>query len=365
MKITASRFLAFSWSLAVLALGASPLARANERTAPRAKLLSEGYVPVGNIKAADPAFPYSAHSLPWPIEFQDDSHTLGNVMAQYQPFGKPYFHGGIDIRTVGGKMTRTPVAGRLEAGHYSYSTNDDGSMEKFWKPWPQQGDSTYFEVAVVTDDGFRFEFHHINRSTLPRKIVDMLNAGGGRVEVGTEVGAAISWMGQDYDHIHYNIVAPSGVRINPEHASALLTDTMAPEISDAAVVSANGTVSSFGTGRLSEVPSAIVVAVQDHLDHNVYDHPPTFARLTFANGMQSSWDFTEKLTRADGSFPPLWDFFVNSVRIPGGRRLATTGGYGTGVSVIRLSVPAGAKGAFVLELGDQAGNVSRLTGSTP
>ena len=341
-------------------------AHADERVGTRAQLLKEGYTPVRVDKLAkDPAFPYGAHSLPWPIEFQDATHTLGNIMAQYQPFGKPYYHGGIDVRTRGGRSVHSPVEGKLEAGHYSYVTNDDGSMDKMWKAWPQQGESTYFEVAVVTDDGFRFEFHHVNRSTLPGPIVDMLNAGGGRVKVGMELGSAITWQGEDYDHIHYNIVTPAGVRLNPEFESTLLLDTMKPEVSDVIALLPSGKSVAFGGGVFNEAPTEFNLAVQDHQDGNIYDHPPTVAQITFANGVTSGWDFHEKLLGSDGKFPPLWDFFVERMRTPDGRRLATTGGYGTGVSVVRLKVPAGAHGKFTIQIADQAGNATTFNGSVP
>ncbi len=364
MKLTLAAYLGLFASFA-LQLGPSP-AHADERVRSREQLRREGYKPVVVDKLAkDPVFPYSAHSLSWPIEFQDATHTLGNIMAQYQPFGKPYYHGGIDVRTRGGKSVHAPVAGKLEAGHYSYVTNDDGSMDKMWKAWPQQGESTYFEVAVVTDEGFRFEFHHVNRSTLPGPIVAMLNAGGGRVTVGMELGSAIDWVGQDYDHIHYNIVTPSGVRLNPEFESTLLMDTMAPEISDVVAVFQNGKTQAFGGGVFNEVPTEFNLAVQDHQNGNVYDHPPTIVKIQFDNGVDAGWDFHEKLLDVDGKFPPLWDFFVQRVKTPDGRRLSTSGGYGTGVSVVRLKVPPSAHGKFIILVKDQADNTTTFHGSVP
>ena len=42
---------------------------------------------------------------------------------------------------------------------------------------------------------------------------------------------------------------------------------------------------------------------------------------------------------------------------------STEGGYGTGASLIRLKVPAAARGGFTIEVGDIAGNVSTLHGT--
>ena len=122
-------------------------------------------------------------------------------------------------------------------------------------PWPREGDDLYFEVAVVADSGVRYEFHHVDRASLPVGIATLLNAGGGRVEAGTLLGHAITWPDGDYHHIHYNLVLPSGTRINPEFVSPLLADHRAPEIADA------GTACTVArTGRHGALPPAGVPA---------------------------------------------------------------------------------------------------------
>jgi len=37
---------------------------------------------------------------------------------------------------------------------------------KYWDPWPNAGSSTYVEVAVITDDNYRFEFQHMDETRL-------------------------------------------------------------------------------------------------------------------------------------------------------------------------------------------------------
>ncbi|HEY8280171.1 MAG TPA: hypothetical protein VIH99_11140 [Bdellovibrionota bacterium] len=283
-------------------------------------------------------------------------------MAEFQPFGAPYFHGGCDMRTVSGADLFAPVSGMLEAGHYSYSTNTDGSMTKYWMPWPEQGDETYFEVAVVGDDGNRYELHHVDRSTLPTEIVNRLNAGGGRIEAGALLGHVIYWPGGGYHHTHYNIVLPSGRRVNPEYASPLLPDHLAPELLGLYAIMPDGAVRDFASGTFRSAPSEFIVDVQDKLDSSVYTHPPTFLRLKFASGQETGWDFRTTLSRSDGAFPPLWDFFYNRLRAPDGSSRYTNGGYGTGYSLIRLKIPQGATGAFTIEVGDIAGNITQRSG---
>ncbi|MFI5361126.1 MAG: hypothetical protein ACHQ49_04075 [Elusimicrobiota bacterium] len=336
-------------------------ARADERIRPAAVLLAEGYKPAATLSAAGSSALPPGHALPWPVRFQDAEHTLGNVMAQFQPFGSPYYHGGDDLRVDAGADVLSPVDGKLEAGHYSYSAHPDGSLEKFWKPWPEDGDPTYFEVAVVADGGIRYEFHHVNRGTLPPEIVAKLDAGGGRAAKGELLGHAVEFPMAGYNHVHYNIVLPDGRRVNPEFASALLPDKIPPTILHAFAVGSNGDAKDFAGGAVNPPVKEFVLHVVDKQDANVYEHPPAYALLKFDRGGQTLWDFRETLTDAHRAFPPLWDFFAESIRSPSGA-FETEGGYGTGASLIRLQVPAGASGGFTLEVGDIAGNVSTMRG---
>ncbi len=276
-------------------------------------------------------------------------------MAQYQPYGGAYWHGGTDLRVKAGAEVRSPTRGRVEAGHYSYELNEDGSMQKYWKPWPQQGSDTYFEVAVITDDGTRYEFHHVNRTTLPAQIIRLVEAGG-EVQAGDLLGYAIRWSDGEYHHIHYNVVAPNGIRINPEYTSTSIPDEVAPKINSIHAVMPVGNSVIFGTGEFVSAPSEFVVDVVDYLGTNIYQHPPQKARLVFDSGEETIWDFTKTLRVSGNMSPHIWEFFKESLRTPGGTVLNTTGGYGMGRTLVRLKVPAGAAGPFRIELSDQAGN---------
>lgn len=349
-------------TLALVALFLSSLpALANENVLPREELLRQGYRPLPKGARRLDSLP-AAHALPWPAAFEDAAHSVGNSMAEFQPFGSPYFHGGVDIRTAADAELRAPVAGRLEAGHYGYNQLPDGSLEKLWKPWPQQGDFYYFEVAVVAGDGTRYELHHVNRRSLPAEIVALLNAGGGRVEAGTLLARVIPWPDGVYHHTHYNIILPSGKRVNPEFASTLVPDSLAPELLGLFAIGARNQVLDFGNGSLPAGTKEIIADVRDLQDGNVYEHPPVLARLRFASGEETAWDFRETLAGADGLHPPLWDVFLERLRTPGGGYRETEGGYGTGHSLIRLKVPSGAHGPFTLELGDIAGNITSRQG---
>lgn len=351
MLFTLPRMKPLLGSLTVLAILLSLPSYADEDIRPRSELLSEGFEPVQHEPPRGaPTHPYAPHSLPWPVAFADADHTMGNVMAQFQPFDDPpYFHGGIDIRVVTSAPVQAPVSGWLEAGHYSYATRPDGSMEKYWKPWPQTGNATYFEVAIVSAEGIRFELHHMNRSRLPADIVAKLNQGRTWIEAGTVLGYAVPFS-YDYNHIHYNVVLPDGIRLNPEFLSPLVPDTEAPHIL---------------ASRVDLQAGEIVIATYDSLGRGPYQHPPTAGQLRFeTSGLQSGWDFTEALVDGLGQFPNLpGHFHIDSLTFPNGETYATEGGYGDGISLIRLPIPTGARGAYRIEVRDAAGNRTEVKGS--
>ena len=308
---------------------------------------------------------WAPHSLAWPVTFEDPQHTIGNSMAEFQSYGSgPYFHGGCDLRVAARAKVTSPVSGRIEAGHYGYSNQTDGSMKKWWKPWPASGDATYFEIAVITEDGYRFEFHHMDKKKIAPEVLKLLQAGNaaGIIQAGSLIGDTIPWGDGVYHHAHYNIITPSGVRLNPEFYSELIEDEVAPEIRRVLALSGEK-IADFGNGSFKQPPDAFVIATTDRLGETVYDHPPVYVAFTAANGTFSAWDFRERLVAPNGQFPGIWNFFVESIRTPDGKRLATEGGYGKGVSVIRLPVPKGARGPFTIEVSDVAGQSTQLTGT--
>lgn len=302
--------------------------------------------------------------LPWPVTFENNQHNLGNNMIQFQSYGgsDSYFHGGCDLRTAAQADIRTPVAGKLDAGHYGYEVQPDGSMKKFWTPYPQHGDDMYFEVSVITDDGLRYEFHHVDRNTLPSAIKQKLDHGNARVEAGEIVGHVHNWPitaidGSYYHHTHYNIIAADGTRINPESVSWALADTSAPEIHGVYAVSSKGVVTELSNGGKapSPLPAEIIVAATDKNDPNVYTHPPTVVELKSADGKSSGWNFKHTLLDQNGKFPNIHEVFKDSLVLPNGDRLETEGDYENNFFLVRLVVPAQAQLPFEIRIEDSAG----------
>jgi hypothetical protein len=302
--------------------------------------------------------------LAWPVEFADAQHSIGNSMLEFQSYGQgPYFHGGCDLRVAARAPLKTPIDGRIEAGHYGYSNNPDGSMKKHWKPWPASGDSTYFEIAVITNDGYRFEFHHMDEKHIAPEVLKILKSGDtdALVAAGSYLGDTLAWPGGDYHHTHYNIITPSGVRLNPEYYSTGLEDGVPPVIRR--VLASQGTsVTEFGDGEFPQAPDFFAIATNDRMGGNIYDHPPVYAAFSPEQGEGFAWDFRERLTAPNGAFPGIWSFFIESIRAPNGERLRTEGGYGTGLSVIRLPVPQSARGRFTIEVADVSGEATAVHG---
>lgn len=324
--------------------------------------LAKGYQPVPPASLAAEFTPPQT-KLPWPVKFQDEQNTVANSMAQYQPFGDPYFHGGCDLRVAPRERVLATVTGKIEAGHYGYTKREDGSLQKFWRPWPQNGDSLYFEVAIIDAGGIRHEYHHMDRSTLPPEIQGLLDRGGGEVAAGTYLGNTIYWPGGGYHHIHHNMIAPGDLRLNPEFYSEKILDTEPPQVFHLYAISPTGAVN-FAEGNFLFRPTEFIVHSSDRKNASVYENPPVFVGVTFQNGASFQWDFRERLWQGD-RFPVLREFFQLSLRTPEGKILRTEGGYGTGKSLIRLPVPQDGSGPFVIRVEDMAGNFREFHGSMP
>lgn len=304
-----------------------------------------------------------AHSIPWPVAFASDTKTIANSMAQYQPFGDPYFHGGCDLRVRPYEKIYASASGTLEAGHYGYTKNPDGSLKKYWKPWPQNGDALYFELAVVDEMGIRHEYHHVDRSSLTSEVTQILNSSEKLVSAGMYLGNTIYWPGSDYHHIHLNLILPDETRLNPEYYFPLVTDNEPPQVWNLFLRTQAGWEYLTNNDLLVR-PLEIAIQTSDRKNGSPYENPPVLAKIEFENGVQFQWDFRERLWH-EGAFPQLSQFFQFQLRTSDGRNFRTEGGYGTGRSLVRLPVPPTAAGSFRIVLEDMAGNRWEKIGSLP
>jgi len=344
--------------------------RADEFISTADNVLSHGYEKVESVsgigipeKGGD--YQIKPHSLDWPFADTDVKNLMGNIATQFSSFNGGYYHGGCDLLSKNGTEIITPTAGRLEAGHYGYTVREDGSKEKYWKPWPETGSASYFEVAVIDANGYRFEFHHVDRQRLPQKIIDKLNSKNPTVEKGETVGRIISWPYPYYHHTHYNITAPNGISLNPEYYSLPLRDSIAPQITHAFTVMVDGSVQDFGDGSFSSAPLEFVVAAFDTRENSDFVHSPSSFGIEFETGVNYIRDLTYGIDDGSGHFPSLWETYMKSLRAPNGTRHATRGGYpnrSENFFLLRVKVPQGSRGKFAIKITDANQNTTTLKG---
>ncbi len=344
----------------------SSQAVADERVLPAAVLYKMGYRPFnsfphfqGNVRVRSDL----PNNLSWPVAFADAAHNIAQNYVNYQDYGSgPYYHKGCDLRTQRGALVVAPITGVLEGGYYSYTGNPDGSETKQWIPWNgKTHDDPYFELALVTADGYRFELHHVNSMNLPVETIQALNKGSVVITSGTQLGHVIPWS-SGYDHIHYNIYRQDGVLLNPEAHTVSPPDHMAPKIMGVYGIRADGAVVELTSGATVAPLTQIIVATTETRDNNAYVQTPPYVGLQFKTGELFAWDFRQVLLGPDNKWPDIRQVFVSRLRTSNGRVLSTSGQYGQGLFLMRLLVPSSAHGAFQIGVADTAGNVASFAG---
>ena len=148
---------------------------------------------------------------PWPVTVK----SIGHNTASYQNYGgEPYFHHGLDIRADAGTDVLASVGGQVvNISNYG--------------PGP-----AYWEVAILDNSGYLWQYHHVDRDSIPQAIWDALRSKA-PIPAGTKIGEVYYWMvstyGEVYHHVHLNVLARAGVYRNPFNFLEPLNDTKAPE----------------------------------------------------------------------------------------------------------------------------------------
>lgn len=323
-----------------------------------------GYEPVARpalLKTTE-GIPLPKNGIPWPVSFEDAAHSMGNSMAQYQEYGdgEPYWHGGNDLRTARKAWLVAPISGTLAGGHYSYVNSPDGSAVKQMRPWPKTGPALYFEISITTAEGYRLEFHHVDRNTLTKEIVAGLNKGNVQIKAGTKIGQVAEWptekpYGSTYYHIHYNIITPDEKELNPEWFSPLIADSTPPTV--------HGVYARYGVvyekvaegATLKRRPDELVVANTDLKDGNSYRQPADFISITHAEKEVRAWDTRLRLHTPQGTYPDIRMAFAETITVDG-KVIRTQGNYSADMFLARVAMPADFFGPVSLRLLDQAGN---------
>ena len=314
------------------------------------------------------SFP-QAHQLEWPFEKPYEKSFIGNNFVQYQPY-RPLvgYHYGSDMILEEGSWVTAPVSGRLEGGHYGYTGHENGGRTKHWKPWPADGSARYFEIAVVDDNDFRYEFHHIDKVSLPQDIIDGLNTGNARVEKGQRIGQVVTWgTWFHYHHIHVNVIGPKGIYYNPEHFFHLIPDNIASEVKF--LLEYEDGASAWVDQRkrvVSKKVKNIVLMGKDFKNNHEYYQAPVFVQVKFDGGGMSQIDFRLSAYQNDGSFADIREIYPKEVLLPDQTVAYQNSDYYPTSGKFQMAIPLPedtGNGTFEVIVEDIAGNQTTIQGT--
>ncbi len=293
------------------------------------------HLATGDLSALEQAPNYA-----WPYNLL----SIGHTMASYQNYGStPYFHHGID--------------GRSDAGNPVYATSG-GQVVNVENYTP--GNDLYWEVAILDPDGFLWQFHHIEVSSIPQAIWDKFAeyqanpATGGFIPANTYIGNVVYWTvityGERFNHIHLNILDGGGNYVNGFAFLSPLNDTQVPEI-QAVGLYQNGAILA---GNQVSGNYNLYVRVRDLILHNQFYVPPYDLTVAIDGGpAQTVWRFDNLPGGGDryayvsqffvsptcGNYS-CRDFYIDLGFVPGGARAFPTNG-GTHSAVVTARDYAG------------------------
>lgn len=282
-----------------------------------------------------------AERYPWPVAIK----SIGHTMASYQRYGGvsgAYFHHGLDIRADAGSDVLASAGGQI--------VNIENYMP---------GDDAYWEVAIIDKDGFIWQYHHIERDSIPQSIFEAYETKT-PIPAGTKLGEVYYWsvvtFGERYHHIHLNILGKNSAYLNPFDFLDLLPDASSPEISKVYLVRDGNSVSG---NTISSGTYTIGAEIKDLILSDVFVLPPNEIKVSL-NGTTpfTVWKFDSLPGGADN------EKYVNEFYLP---RLAC-GDYSCRKPVINLGFRKKAGQPFPLTPGaheieiivsDYSGNEAR------
>ncbi|MFN2165686.1 MAG: hypothetical protein ACK2U9_05455, partial [Anaerolineae bacterium] len=213
----------------------------------------------------------------WPYALQSIGHTI----SSYQYYGgDPYFHHGID--------------GRVDANDPVYATSGGQviNIENY-----QPGNSLYWEVAILDPEGFVWQFHHIEVSTIPQYVWDKYDEyladpdNGGFVAAGTHIGNVVYWpvvtFGERFNHIHLNILGADGY-VNGFAFLEPLADNQTPEILEVGLLQGGQIVS----GNEIAGDYGLYARIRDLILHTAFYVPAYEVSISVDGGPEETvWRF--------------------------------------------------------------------------
>jgi len=153
------------------------------------------------------------HAYPWPVKLK----CIGNSSGSYQRYwgSSPYFHMGLDMRADAGSEVVASAGGKILG-----ITNYEPGIDAYW------------EIAIQDEEGFIWQYHHIDHDSIPASIFEAWHSGT-PIAAGVKLGEVFYWddisEGEHYHHIHVNIAGKDQVWISPFQLLSPLEDHSAPE----------------------------------------------------------------------------------------------------------------------------------------
>lgn len=255
------------------------------------------------IAWADPDGPHSTYD--WPLDFSRMGHTLPSYQ-RYGNLSSAYFHHGIDMVTPNdGVSVYTRTGGQVV------------NVENY-----VQGYALYWEVAILDPEGYVWQYHHVDRNTIPQAILDAFQAykadpaTGGFVPADTYIGGVVNWsewaIDQYFHHIHLNVLAAGDIYINPLefHNPGTHADTQDPVIQKIGLLDGNNLMQ--GNTIPAGTPYSLYLKASDLYMSDVYDLPPHKIEfmLDASGEWVTFWDFRKMPGGSDDSL------YVNDLYIP-------------------------------------------------
>ena len=175
----------------------------------------------------------------WPFTVVQMGHAIQSYQNYSSGTSAAYFHHGIDIMAPNGTQV------------YNRSGGQVVNVENY-----QPGNDLYWEVAVLDPEGYIWQYHHIDKNTIPQAIKDAFAAyqanptSGGFIAPDTYIGNIVYWpvtsFGYRFNHIHLNILGAGGAYMNGMEFHAPLADTVAPVLTTIGLLK-NNTVTAGNT----------------------------------------------------------------------------------------------------------------------
>ena len=219
----------------------------------------------------------------WPFTVVQMGHAIQSYQNYSSGTSAAYFHHGIDIIAPNGTQV------------YNRSGGQVVNVENY-----QPGNDLYWEVAVLDPEGYIWQYHHIDKNTIPQAIKDAFAAyqanptTGGFIAPDTYIGNIVYWpvtsFGYRFNHIHLNILGAGGAYMNGFEFHAPLADTVAPVLTTIGLLK-NNTVTA---GNTVSGDYGLYVRAKDLMMSPVYYLPPYKVEFSVDGGAVTTvWEFKD------------------------------------------------------------------------